>query len=313
MAAKALGSQQKLVDEVFFRNDAVSLCLLVNRRARVMRVVDFRAGPSPAKRRCVLSLAQREGAEKVITLVERDEVATWTKLGFRKEANIPGFYKRSDAFILGCTVADARASAKGSAASAPSGDDDEVDEPMETDPAVLLVERTLAGAKKILKRDAVAPSAIKLREIREEEARRDAAHASRSGFALTGFEPFGRDAERRYFMATARGFTWVLSTEMQSCFSNAFVEMLTGPKTELEAWMMAAAMGVLCNQLIERGVVGAFAWTPSDDVRFATVFLSQGFRRTGILRDHLLLAGKPGNRRRDAILWSKKLTNPADD
>ena len=105
MAVKAWGVQQKPVDEIFFRNEAVSLCLLVNRRARTMRIVDFRAGPNPAKRLFVLSLAQREGVSKIYTLVERDEVQTWTKLGFAKEGTIPGFYKRSDAFFLGCAAA----------------------------------------------------------------------------------------------------------------------------------------------------------------------------------------------------------------
>ena len=103
MAARAWGSrEQKATDEIFFSNDAVSLCLLVHRRAKTMRVIDFRAGPSDRKRQLVLKLAQREGVEKVYTLVERDEVGTWTKLGFTKEGNIPGFYKRSDAFLLGC-------------------------------------------------------------------------------------------------------------------------------------------------------------------------------------------------------------------
>jgi len=108
MAAKAWGirpdKEKRAVDEIFFHNDAVSLCLLVHRRAKTMRVVDFRAGPTPAKRTFVLSLARRENVEKVYTLVERDEVATWVKLGFAKEGNIPGFYKRSDAFMLGCSV-----------------------------------------------------------------------------------------------------------------------------------------------------------------------------------------------------------------
>src|SRR6185436_1984470 len=108
MAAKAWGTgtdkEKKAVDEIFFQNDAVSLCLLIHRRAKTMRVIDFRAGPTNAKRTFVLSLAHREGVEKVYTLVERDEVATWVKLGFAKEGNIPGFYKRSDAFMLGCSV-----------------------------------------------------------------------------------------------------------------------------------------------------------------------------------------------------------------
>src|SRR5271154_3841094 len=98
MAAKAWGLQQKAVEEVFFQNEAASLCLLINRRTRIMRVIDFRAGPTSTKRLFVLSLAQREGVDKVYTLVERDEVATWAKLGFIREGNVPGFYKRSDAF-----------------------------------------------------------------------------------------------------------------------------------------------------------------------------------------------------------------------
>src|SRR3984885_14508789 len=104
LPANAWRSQQKAVDEVFFQNDAVSLCLLINRRAKTMRVVDFRAGPTLAKRKLVLELAKREGMEKAYTLVERDELSTWVKLGFAKEGNIPGFYKRSDAFLLGCSV-----------------------------------------------------------------------------------------------------------------------------------------------------------------------------------------------------------------
>src|SRR5271166_1783357 len=137
MAAKAFGTngaQQRAgqvvrgVEEIFFQNDAVSLCLLVNRRARIMRVIDFRAGPSEAKRLFVLTLAQREGVDKAYTLVERDEVQTWTKLGFVKEANIPGFYKRSDAFLLGCAVPLPASKAKTvgpSAAARPRSDDDE--------------------------------------------------------------------------------------------------------------------------------------------------------------------------------------------
>src|SRR5215831_10524640 len=91
-------AHQPPVDEVFFQNDAVSLCMLINRRTRTVRVIDFRAGPSTAKRFFVISFAQREGLEKIYTLVERDEVSTWLKMGFAKEGSIPSFYKRSDAF-----------------------------------------------------------------------------------------------------------------------------------------------------------------------------------------------------------------------
>lgn len=81
-------------DEIFFQNDRVSLCLLVNRRSRTMRVIDFRSGPSPAKRIFVMSLAQREGIDRVYTLVEREEVSSWARLGFMKEGSIPAFYRQ---------------------------------------------------------------------------------------------------------------------------------------------------------------------------------------------------------------------------
>jgi hypothetical protein len=55
--------------------------------------------------------------------------------------------------------------------------------------------------------------------------------------------------------------------------------------------------------------VTCFSLTPSDDVALATAFLQGGFRRTGLLHGHLVV----GNRRRDAIVWSRKLANPAEE
>jgi hypothetical protein len=104
MAAKNFAAASSGVDELLFHNDTVSLCLLVNRRHQTLRVIDFRAGPTLAKRDFVIAAAKREGVEKVFTLVERDEVSTWTRLGFTREGSIHAFYKRSDAWILGAVV-----------------------------------------------------------------------------------------------------------------------------------------------------------------------------------------------------------------
>jgi hypothetical protein len=322
MAAKAWGAQQKAVDEIFFQNDAVSLCLLVNRRARTMRVIDFRAGPTAAKRMFVLSLAKREGVDKAYTLVERDEVSTWIKLGFLKEGNIPGFYKRSDAFLLGCLVTGPRSAQAAQRA------------PIESETRIAvakvdavtglktaeetvggaahdLAERTLVHAKKLAKElvEKSLPIA-KVVTIRESEVRKPLAAALKSGRALTGFEPFGRDVERRYFSLTARGgFELVASTESQACFGNAFIELLQAPKGEGERLATIAAMRALCDRLLAEGVVSTFALSPSDDVPFATAFVANGFRRTGLLQGHLLVRGE----RKDAIIWSRKLANPADE
>jgi len=324
MAAKAWSSQQKAVEEVFFQNDAVSLCLLINRRARTMRVVDFRAGPTNAKRMFVLSLAKREGVEKAYTLVERDEVATWVKLGFAKEGNIPGFYKRSDAFLLGCSVNNApppreapplhseiRIAVRGRIETTPLVlDDDKPEEPV-VDTAHEFAERTLVQAKKHAKELADKPlPAAKVGVIKEADAKKAVEKALKTGRAITAFEPFGRDVERRYFAITARGgFELIASTESQACFGNAFLELLTAPKNEAEKMATIASLKAMCEKLLAEGVVSCFALGPSDDIAFSTAFVANGFRRTGLLQNHIIV----GNERKDAIIWSRKLANPADE
>ncbi len=308
MAAKAWGLQQKPIDEIFYQNDAVSLCLLVNRRAKTMRVVDFRAGPTPGKRTHVLALAKREGVEKVFTLVERDEVATWVKLGFAKEGSIPGFYKRSDAFLLGCA---AQADAVVSQSRIALGDDDD-DEPRRPSAAHDFAEKTLAHAKRQAKSiTAKMLPPAKVTPLREADARKAVSAALKCGRALTAFEPFGRDIERRYFSLTTRGgFDLVASTESQSCFGNAFIELLQAPRNEAERLGTIGALGALCDKLLAEDVVTSFAVSPSDDLPLATAFVVNGFRRTGLLESHVIVAGGD---RKDAIIWSRKLANPADE
>jgi hypothetical protein len=314
MAAKVWGTQQRAVEEIFFQNEAVSLCLLVNRRARTMRVIDFRAGPTHAKRLFVLSLAQREGMSKVYTLVERDEVQTWMKLGFAKEGNIPGFYKRSDAFLLGC-------SATQGPKPAPPADPDEI--PLQSEMRLAVagaspllsaaqerMERTIATAKRGLKDGADALPHAKVARADDAAVRKAVSAALRSGRALTGFEPFGRDVQRRHFVVTARaGFELYASIESQECFSNAFLEVLQSPRTEAEKLGTAGAVRALCEMLLAEGVVSCFSLAPSDDVTLATTYLQNGFRRTGLLHEHLMVRGE----RKDAIVWSRKLANPADE
>jgi len=319
MAAKAWGgAQQKSVEEVFFQNDAVSLCLMIHRRAKTMRVIDFRAGPSNAKRMFVLALAQREGVEKVYTLVERDEVSTWLKLGFAREGNIPGFYKRSDAFLLGCSVANPgrpQSEMRLTAARDLSGEAEVVEEEIEEEPAVdakalELSERTIVQGKKAAKAlSGKALPNVKISPMTEAEAKKHVAAAVKANRALTGFEPFGRDVERHYFTLTGRGgYELVVSTESQACFGNAFLEMLTPPKTDGEKLGVIGALRSMCDKLIAEDAVSVFSLAPSDDISLATAFAFNGFRRTGLLQNHLQV----GTARKDAIIWSRRLANPAD-
>ena len=109
-AAVAKESEHPIVEELHFRSDNAFLCLLLNRRTKQIRVIDFRAGALPAKRLFIQSVAQREGVEKVILLVEKDEVSSWTRVGFVREGQVPGFYKRSDGHLVGCVIGERTAS-----------------------------------------------------------------------------------------------------------------------------------------------------------------------------------------------------------
>ena len=149
-----------------------------------------------------------------------------------------------------------------------------------------------------------------LAEIREVDTKKHVTAALKSGRALTCFEAFGRDVQRKHFMITARGgFELIASTEQQSCFGNAFLELLTGPRNDAERLATVAALKAICDRLLSEGVVSCFSLAPSDDVALATAFVFNGFRRTGLLQSHMLVGGK----RKDAIIWSRKLANPADE
>lgn len=293
--------------------------MMLHRRAKTMRVIDFRAGPTQAKRMFVMSMAQREGVEKVFTLVERDEVGTWLKLGFAREGNIPGFYKRSDAFMLGCSVSDVpdralhhRAeSGEMRIASALDSDDDIVEEAPLDNRAQELAERTIVTAKKRAKDLVGKPMPVaKITEAKEAEVKKAVANALKAGRALTAFEPFGRDVERRFYSVTARGgYELTMSTESQACFGNAFLELLTAPKNDAERLCAISALKAICDRMLAEDIVSCFSLAPSDDLGLATAFVHNGFRRTGLLQNHLQV----GNERKDAIIWSRKLANPAED
>jgi hypothetical protein len=303
MAAKTwTNTANSGVDELLFHNDTVSVCLLVNRRHRTLRVIDFRAGPTLAKRNFVIAAAKREGVEKVFTLVERDEVSTWVRLGFSREGSIPSFYKRSDAWILGAVVSQiGPVHAPGDEA---DDDDADIEEPAAS-PAAALAERTIARARRLLK---AAPEAslppVKITPASEADVRKALSVAQRSGRALTGFEPFSRDVTRTALLLTARGgFSLLASIETQPCFGNSFLEMLSLPRTEAERIATTAALRALENRLRDDGAVSTFTLAPADDVASASLFLGAGFRRSGVLARHLLVKGE----RADAVVWSKKL------
>jgi hypothetical protein len=293
------------VDELLFQNDTVSLCLLVNRRHATLRVIDFRAGPTVAKRNFVIAAAKREGVEKVFTLVERDEVSTWTRLGFTREGSIPSFYKRSDAWILGAVVSTVQPM-RGDPRMQLEDEDDEDPASSETpvSPSVTLAERTIARAKRMVKSGPEkALPRVAITRAKDADVKKAVLAAQRKGNLLSAFEPFGRDVVRTAHVLSARGgFELYASWESQPCFANAFLEIHAAPRSEAERVATIAALRVLEAKLVEEGIESVFTLAPADDVDLSSAFLTNGFRRSAVLAKHIIV----GSERKDAILWSKK-------
>lgn len=280
-----------IVEELHFKSDSAFLCLLLNRRTGFIRVIDFRSGALPAKRLYIQSVARREGVQKVLTLVEKDEVSSWTRVGFVREGTIPGFYKRSDGHLCGCLIGDRTASTE------------------VTDAGLRLAERTVNHGKKNAKEVAATLDAD-VQEVEPSAVLKQRDEAFRKGKGLNPFDAFGRDAERRYVQAQApRGRPNFLSAEYQDCFGHSLVEILQAPEDDLDVLAMTAGLRSLADWLTERGIVSAFGFAPVDDIGLATAYVAAGFRKTGLLAGGILV----GDDRKDAILWTRKLANPADD
>ncbi|NOY90352.1 MAG: hypothetical protein GXP55_04010 [Deltaproteobacteria bacterium] len=283
---------EPMVEELYFRTESAYLCLLLNRRTKFIRVVDFRVGAIPAKRLYIQSVAKREGVKKVITLVEKDEVSSWTRVGFVREGTVPGFYKRSDGHLCGCVIGDKTASVTVS------------------DAGVKLSERTLNAAKKAAKDVSDKIRGSSFHELNEKDALKERDRIWKKGSPLGSFESFGRDATRLYYDASyKRSKTHTLSAEYQDCFGHSLIEILEAPRSKNEIVAIVEALRRIGEALREFDIVSMFSFAPSDDEQLATAFIAAGYRRTGLLASALEVDGE----RKDAILFTQKMLMPGEE
>ena len=285
--------------EVEFHQPGVYLCLLVNHTDRNLRVIDFRAGLSREKRRLIVDFAVAHRIERLFTLVERDEVAAWVRLGFAREGTIPAFYKRSDAHVLGALTASLRLSHQ-------SG----------TRPALALRnEAAIAGkldaahqeARRVAAAWKLSASGVRVSIAPEPEVQRAKAAVKRAEWSPITLDAFSRGADQWHYTCTAKGVPALcVAVESQACFDNALLEVLARPHNEKEGFVMARALSEVLNTLRERGIVSCFAMTPVSDTVLGAVYAKNGFRRTGIMNDHLPISGGSET----ALLWTRKLAQP---
>jgi hypothetical protein len=98
--AKAANVDYKALAERIVRNEDIFCSLLFDYTNRILRVVDFRGGNFQSKHEYLEQTLMKEGMRKIFTLIERDDINGWQRVGYHREGAIPGYYKRSDAYIM---------------------------------------------------------------------------------------------------------------------------------------------------------------------------------------------------------------------
>jgi hypothetical protein len=292
MAEALKTGPRPVIEELHFRRESVYVSLVVNRRHRSARVVDFLAGNFPQKQAAIEAIAAREGLERVYTLVEKEESSGWQRVGYAREGSIPGYYKRSDAYVMGHLIG-----------STPLDDEGRGVSPADLSGA----ERLMAAARKLLPSLEVNPRTFKVQVATDDEvaATRTGTRSKKAGAWYE--ERFGRSGHRVHVFArpvranAKAGEQWV-SAELQDPFGNAFVQLGTLPARVEDSVLLVGALNTLAEQLRPREVSCSFAVVPVGEAHLAAAMLLAGFRKTGLLARHLVV----GDRRVDGILWTRK-------
>lgn len=298
-------SQGLLVERVV-RNDHVYCSLLFDRQSNTLRVVDFFGGNFGIKQRYLESVRSTEGVRKVFTLIEHSEVAGWRQVGFHREGTVPGYYKRSDAHIMSRIYDD--------------GFENGPDKSELKRREELLAQVTAAGEGLAALRpgpirseladrsEALAAIKAELTRLRTKPAAGTALRprpAPRGGAPLFG--PFGRNAERYYWIADHRRTRErnVYGVEYQGCFGNAKIDMYFTPTTRAGRSLACLGLRDFVDWLVGIGAVAVFALVRADDPAQNAIYAAAGFKNGGWLRRQLVRNGDPV----DQVLWTRKSTD----
>lgn len=300
----------RLIERVI-RNDDIFCSVLLDQLNRTIRVVDFRGGNFQAKHTFLEQILTTEGMRKIFTLIERDDVNGWQRVGYQREGAIPGYYKRSDAYIVS-RIYDPDYDAEAS-------QNEESPERKNFFAKIKTLAKEMSEHKSSDIRidrvgEAEALEAIKS-ELRRAAAKSKAPKTSRREKALDQsaehelyipiFPQFSRGIENFYFAAQNRRTKQInlYGAEYQDCFGNAKIDILFSPVTRIDQNLSRGGLIAFVDTLVEMGVVSVFTLTSKDDLAKNALYASAGFRNTGWLNRQLLT----DQGAIDQILWTRKL------
>ncbi len=305
--------QNRLTERVV-RNEDIFCSLLFSSINRTLRVVDFRGGNFQSKHAYLEDVLMTKGVRKIYTLIERDDTNGWQRVGYHREGSIPGYYKRSDGYIMS-KIYD---------------EDFDLESPIGEESA--RNKKILNDIKALGKEtsEQKAPS-VHIEQVSEEEARAAIAEeierqAKKSKKSKKGkgskksespaaasilangpplFPQFSREVEFFYYIAQNRRTKQinVLGCEYQDCFGNAKVQFYFTPQTRTDKNLSRACLLEVIEILTKHGAVSIFTLERADHIISNAIYASAGFRNTGWMSRQLLTKDGP----KDQILWTRKL------
>jgi hypothetical protein len=282
-----------------------------------LRVVDFRGGNLQQKQVYLEKIQIAEKIRKVFTLIERDDIHGWQRAGYLREGVIPGYYKRSDAYIMGNICESGWE--PGMASEDSEERKDYLNEVRELGKEYAQIKPTGLKAENITEEE--TPEVLR----REFERRAVSARpAAPKGKAAKGKEShpsqpappdfsvfpilmqFGRDVEYYHYCCSNKrtGQANVLTAEYQDCFGNAKVSVYFDDlKNKTDIGIVRYALESFVEWLQEVGAVAIFSLVNADNREMNAVYASCGFKQSGWLNRHMCDNGVI----KDQILWTLKL------
>lgn len=251
-----------IVDEYVCHRGDVNMYMLLCRRHRHMRILDYRIGNYQLKRNMLDQFSRRMGLRKVFTLVEKQDSNSWRTVGFSREAVVPAFFRTADAYVM-------------SRAFTPEGS------PLTGGLSKITQERQVKPPRNVRK-----PSGVKLELVDEQDAILDKVY---NDGATDFYAPFGKGllgpevAMRAKIGRTER---WVVA-EINDSFGHAKLDFLHPASNVKELGMNVFAAEQLVAELADREVTNVFGFSHVEDEFTAEAFGAAGFRTTGQLTRHV--------------------------
>ncbi|MBN2341699.1 MAG: hypothetical protein JXX29_09770 [Deltaproteobacteria bacterium] len=299
--------QSKLLVEQMVRNDDIFCSLLYDEGNSTLRVVDFRGGNFQQKQDYLKRIQAAEGFRKIFTLIERDDMQGWQRCGYVREGSIPGYYRRSDAYIMGWLADD-------------DWSPEEMEEESEERKEHLNQIRELAQEYETYKGTGFRAENITQEEIPElvDVERERVASKSKSTKKAkkatlevpSADEPlimqFSRGVEYYYFSVQNKRTKQsnLFACEYQDCFGNAKIDLYFDTlKNKTDIALARFGLVSFVDWLAEIGTVAIFALVDVDNLEMNAVYASAGFKNSGWLHQQV----GSGKKAKDQILWTTKL------